>query len=219
LSPVAFGRARESMPNGGKRVKLSLALSTAIDAMNEKLGWIADWSVLLSCVVSALNAFVRYGTTYIAKLPAAIADPILWGISATGLNTNAALESQWYMFAAMVLLGGPFTLKMNEHVRVDLIYASVSERKQLWIDAIGFAVFLLPVMTYLTWLCWPFFWTSFLSGEGSTNAGGLILWPVKLMIPLGFALMWLQGLSELIKRIAALRGIRALETKYVAPQQ
>ena len=74
-------------------------------------------------------------------------------------------------------------------------------------------------MTYLTWLCWPFFWASFLSGEGSNNAGGLILWPVKLLIPLGFALMWLQGLSELIKRIAALRGIRQLESKYVAPQQ
>ncbi len=179
-------------------MKYSLALSGAIDSLNEKIGWIADWLVLLSCVVSAANAASRY---------------------AFSLSSNAFLEIQWYMFAGMVLLGAPYTLKMNEHVRVDLVYASVSERKQLWIDTIGFIFFLLPVMIYLIWLCWPFFWTSFLSQEGSPNAGGLILWPVKLLIPLGFVLMLLQGISELIKRIAALRGIRPLESKYVAPQQ
>jgi TRAP-type mannitol/chloroaromatic compound transport system permease small subunit len=175
-----------------------MALSTAIDALNERIGWIADWLVLLSCVISAGNAISRY---------------------AFSLSSNAYLEIQWYMFAGMVLLGAPYTLKMNEHVRVDLIYASVSERKQLWIDAIGIVLFLLPVMIFLTWLSWPYFWSSFQSGEGSTNAGGLILWPVKLLIPVGFFLMILQGISELIKRIAALRGIKKLEAKYVAPQQ
>ena len=175
-----------------------LALSAAIDALNERIGWIADWLVLLSCVISAANASSRY---------------------AFSLSSNAYLEIQWYMVAGMVLLGAPYTLKMNEHVRVDLLYASVSERTQLWIDTIGIILFLLPVMIFLAWLSWPFFWTSFKSGEGSSNAGGLILWPVKLLIPLGFALMILQGVSELIKRIAALRGIRKLETKYEAPLQ
>ena len=179
-------------------MKLWLGLSDAIDALNEKISWIADYLVLLACLVSAANAASRY---------------------AFSISSNAFLEIQWYMFAGMVLLGGPFTLKMNEHVRVDLVYASVSERKQLWIDAIGIVLFLLPVMAYLIWLCWPYFWASYQSGEGSTNAGGLILWPVKLLILVGFALMLLQGISELIKRIAALRGIRQIEAKYVAPQQ
>jgi TRAP-type mannitol/chloroaromatic compound transport system permease small subunit len=184
--------------SGGNRMKLWLGLSDAIDALNEKISWIADYLVLLACLVSAANAASRY---------------------AFSISSNAFLEIQWYMFAGMVLLGGPFTLKMNEHVRVDLVYASVSERKQLWIDAIGIVLFLLPVMVYLIWLCLPYFWSSYLSGEGSTNAGGLILWPVKLLILVGFTLMLLQGISELIKRIAALRGIRQIEAKYVAPQQ
>ena len=197
-----------------------LAFSDAIDWMNERLGWIADWAVLLSCVISALNAVVRYGSSYINKwLPEQVSQPIQAGLKAVYLNTNAALEVQWYLFAAMVLLGAPYTLKMNEHVRVDLVYASVSERKQLWIDTIGFVLFLLPVMVFLTWLSLPFVLIALKSGEVSTNAGGLIVWPVKALIPLGFALMTLQGLSELIKRIAALRGVRQLESKYVAPQQ
>lgn len=179
-------------------MKISLALSDAIDSLNEKFGWIADWMVLLSCLVSAGNAVMRYTISY---------------------SSNAFLEIQWYMFAAMVLLGAPYTLKKNEHVRVDLIYASVSDRKKLWIDTFGFIFFMLPVMFYLCWLSWPFFMTSFKSGEVSTNAGGLTLWPVKFLIPFGFTLMILQGISELIKRIAALRGIRDLEDKYVAPEQ
>ena len=179
-------------------MKPLLAVSGAIDALNERFGWIADWMVLLSCLVSAGNAAMRYTFNY---------------------SSNAYLEIQWYMFAAMVLLGAPYTLKMNEHVRVDLIYASISDRAKLWVDAIGFLLFLLPVMFYLAWLSWPFFWTSFLSKEVSTNAGGLILWPVKLLIPLGFTLMILQGVSELIKRIAALMGVRDLVPKYVAPEQ
>lgn len=179
-------------------MKPLLKFSAAVDAVNERFGRIADWLVLLSCLVSAGNAASRY---------------------AFSLSSNAYLEIQWYMFAGMVLLGGPYTLKMNEHVRVDLVYASVSERKQLWIDTLGLIVFLLPVMTYLTWLSWPFFVASWNSGEISTNAGGLILWPVKALIPLGFALMVVQGVSELIKRIAALRGIQKLDTKYEAPLQ
>jgi len=123
------------------------------------------------------------------------------------------------MFGALVFLGAAHTLRVNEHVRVDLVYSSVSDRARLWIDAIGFTLFLLPVCIILTYLSLPFFLDSFRSGEGSNNAGGLILWPIKLFLPLGFALLTLQGLSELIKRIAALRGDLTLDTHYEKPLQ
>lgn len=175
-----------------------LRISRAIDGFNEKLGWLADWMVLLSAGVSALNAGVRYLFNY---------------------SSNAYLEAQWYMFGAMVLFGAAYTFKMNEHVRVDIVYSSVSDRVRLWIDTIGLIVFLIPITAFLAWLCWPFFWASFTGGEMSSNAGGLIMWPAKLLLPLGFAFLFLQGWSELIKRIAALRGLIELETKYEKPLQ
>jgi TRAP-type mannitol/chloroaromatic compound transport system permease small subunit len=104
-------------------------------------------------------------------------------------------------------------------VRVDIVYSAIAERTRLWIDAIGFAVFLIPVGLYLTYLCVPFFVRSFEIGEVSNNAGGLILWPVKLVLPVGFALLTLQGVSELIKRLAALRGDVTLDTRYEQPLQ
>jgi len=134
-------------------------------------------------------------------------------------SSNGLLEVQWYLFAATVMLGTSYTLKMNGHVRVDLVYSAVSDRGRLYIDIIGLVFFLLPVIGYLCYLTTPFFLNSFRSGEMSMNAGGLVLWPAKLMLPLGFALLWLQGLSELIKRIAALQGLVSVDTHYEKPLQ
>jgi TRAP-type mannitol/chloroaromatic compound transport system permease small subunit len=134
-------------------------------------------------------------------------------------SSNGWLEIQWYMFAFIVLIGASHTLRMNEHVRVDIIYGSISTRTRLWVDVIGITLFLLPACAYLTWLSWPVFALSWQQGEMSSNAGGLIRWPAKLIIVAGFGLLVLQGLSELVKRIAALAGLVTLDTKYEKPLQ
>ena len=175
-----------------------LKLSRAIDGMNEKFGVIANWLVLLSCLISAGNAVSRYVFSE---------------------SSNGWLEVQWYMFAGMVLLGGPYTLKMNEHVRVDLVYGTVSERTRIWIDIVCGVLFLLPICVILIYFTWPWFVESWRLGEESSNAGGLIRWPVKLVLPLGFALMVLQGISELIKRVAALEHVIEADFKYEKPLQ
>ena len=123
------------------------------------------------------------------------------------------------MFSALVMLGAPYTLKRNEHVRVDIVYLSLSERGQHWVDILGGLFFLLPAAVLLTWLSWPFFQQSFEIMEQSSNAGGLIRWPVKLLLPVGFGLLVLQGVSEIIKRIAFLRGLITMETHYERPLQ
>ena len=175
-----------------------LALSRVIDAVNEKLGVIADWLVLLSCLISAGNAFSRY---------------------AFSISSNAWLEIQWYMFGALVLLGASYTLKKNEHVRVDIVYTNLSTRKQIGVDILGGILFLLPATVILTYLSWPVFYNSWALGEISTNAGGLIRWPIKIFLPLGFALLSLQGISELIKRIAMLTGHMKADLHYERPLQ
>jgi len=175
-----------------------LALSRVIDAVNEKLGWIADWLVLASCLISAANAFSRY---------------------AFSISSNAWLEIQWYMFGALVLLGASYTLKRNEHVRVDIVYSNISTRRQIWIDLIGGILFLLPATLILTYLSWPVFYNSWALGEISSNAGGLVRWPMKIFLPLGFALLSLQGISELIKRIAMLTGHMQADLHYERPLQ
>ena len=175
-----------------------LALSRGIDALNEKLGWIADWLVLLSCAISAANAFSRY---------------------AFSISSNAWLEIQWYMFAALVLLGASYTLKRNEHVRVDIVYSNISTRRQIWIDIVGGVLFLLPATLILAYLSWPVFYNSFMQGEVSSNAGGLLRWPVKIFLPIGFALLSLQGISEIIKRVAILRGDMKADLHYERPLQ
>jgi TRAP-type mannitol/chloroaromatic compound transport system permease small subunit len=154
--------------------------------------------VLLACLISAGNATSRY---------------------LLDASSNAWLEVQWYMFAGIVLLGGPYTLQRNGHVRVDLVYSSVSERTRIWIDILGGLVFLLPICIILVYFTWPWFLDSWRLHEGSQNAGGLLRWPVKLLLPLGFALMALQGISEIIKRIAALRGVQRTEFVYEKPLQ
>jgi TRAP-type mannitol/chloroaromatic compound transport system permease small subunit len=177
-----------------------LAFSALIDALNEKIGVICNWLVLLACVVSAGNAMVRY---------------------AYDSSSNAWLEVQWYMFAVIVMFGAAYTLKRNEHVRVDILYMTLSRRGQLWIDILGALVFLLPTCAILAWLSWPFFMQSFNVYEHSSNAGGLLRWPIKLVLPVGFALVALQGLSELIKRVAFLNGyaVDSLEAHYERPTQ
>ena len=198
-----------------------LKFSRAIDDINAKFGVVANWLVLFACVISAGNAAVRYGINGILALAAEF--PLLHGLASGigwyGNNANAFLELQWYMFAGMVLLGGPYTLKMNEHVRVDIVYGNVSPRTQIWIDLLGGILFLLPATVIIGWMSWPIFVESFVSGEVSNNAGGLLRWPVKLLMPLGFGLLALQGISEIIKRIAALTGHRALVAKYEKPLQ
>jgi len=175
-----------------------LGLSRAIDWVNTQIAVIANWLVLLACLISAGNAFSRY---------------------LISVSSNGWLEIQWYMFAGMVLLGAPYTLLKNEHVRVDLIYGMVSERARIWIDIIGGFLFLLPICVILIYFTWPWFVESWNLNEGSSNAGGLIRWPVKLLLPVGFALMALQGISEIIKRIAAIEHLIDAEFKYEKPLQ
>jgi TRAP-type mannitol/chloroaromatic compound transport system permease small subunit len=179
-------------------MKRLLALSRVIDALNEKLGVVADWLVLLSCLISAGNAFSRY---------------------AFSISSNAWLEIQWYMFGALVLLGASYTLKRNEHVRVDIVYSNVSTRKQIGIDIFGGILFLLPATLIMAYLSWPIFYNAWAHGEISGNAGGLLRWPIKIFLPIGFALLSLQGISELIKRIAMLTGHMKPDLHYERPLQ
>jgi TRAP-type mannitol/chloroaromatic compound transport system permease small subunit len=172
--------------------------SGAIDWLNALLGRLANVLVLLACLVSAGNAMFRY---------------------AFSLSSNGFLEVQWYMFAVMVMLGASYTFRRNEHVRVEIFYLYLTERGQLWLDLIGAIVFLLPACGLMVALSWPFFMQSYEVGEWSGNAGGLLRWPIKFVIPAGFALLALQGVSEIIKRIAALQGWVVLDTHYERPTQ
>ena len=175
-----------------------LAFSRVIDAVNRRFGLLAEWLVLLSCLISAGNAFSRY---------------------AFGISSNAWLEIQWYMFTALVLLGASYTLQKNEHVRVDIVYANVSTRRQIGIDIFGFILFMLPATIIMTYLSWPIFHNSWALGEVSANAGGLVRWPVKIFLPIGFALLTLQGFSELIKRVAMRTGHMPASLHYERPLQ
>ena len=179
-------------------MKSLLAFSRVVDAFNERLSYIANWLVLLSCLISAGNAFSRY---------------------AFSISSNAWLEIQWYMFAAMVMLGTSFTLKRNEHVRVDIVYSNLSTRRQIGVDIFGGILFLMPAALIMAYLSWPIFHNSWAENEISSNAGGLVRWPVKIFLPLGFALLSLQGFSELIKRVAMLTGHMKADLHYERPLQ
>jgi TRAP-type mannitol/chloroaromatic compound transport system permease small subunit len=175
-----------------------LRFSAAIDRVNDGFGRVATWLVLFACLISAGNAASRY---------------------VINASSNAWLEVQWYMFSGMFLLGASHTLRVNEHVRVDIVYTNVSERRRIWIDVLGLIFFLLPATLVLTWMSWPFFVESWIRFEASSNAGGLIRWPAKILMPIGFALLSLQGISELIKRIAMLQGRIPLAAQYEKPLQ
>ena len=168
-------------------------LSACIDYVNHFLGKAASIMILLSCVVSALNALLRYGLD---------------------ISNNWPLELQWYLFAAAVMLGASYTLKRNEHVRVDLIYSQLSVRGRLWVDLFGLVFFLMPACLLFAWLSWTtLFYPSWLIMEHSLNSGGLARYPIKFVVPFGFLMLSLQGLSEIIKRIGALQGTVALPTE------
>ncbi|HYF41730.1 MAG TPA: TRAP transporter small permease subunit [Ramlibacter sp.] len=163
-----------------------LKFSKAVDWLNGLVGKWVIWLILASTVISGVNAVVR---------------------KVFNMSSNAYLEVQWYLFAAAFLLAAGYTLLQGEHVKIDVISGKLSKRKQIWIDVIGFAFFLTPVCIAILWYGIPFFIQGYTSNEMSSNAGGLIRWPVYLMIPIGFTLLLLQGLSEFIKRIAFLKGL------------
>lgn len=162
-----------------------MSLSRLIDGINEKIADAVSWALLAAVLICAGNALVRYIFNY---------------------SSNAWLEIQWYLYATVFLLASAHTLKRDEHVRVDVVVGRFSRRTQVWIDLFGFLLFLLPVCLLILWYGIPFAAISIQSAEMSSNAGGLIVWPAKLLVPLGFLLLVLQGISEIIKRIAFLAG-------------
>ena len=167
-------------------MKPLLAFSRAVDFVNEHVGRLVYWGILIMVLVSAANATSRY---------------------ALNLASNAWLELQWYLFALVFLLCSGYTLLHNEHIRIDVVSSRLSRRAQIWIDVFGILVFLLPMTLFIMWLSWPIFMNAWTSGEISGSAGGLIRWPARLMVPVGFFLLSAQGVSELIKRIAYLKGL------------
>jgi len=167
-------------------MKLLLVLSRAIDALNEHVGKLTYWLILVAVLISAGNAIVRYSLN---------------------MSSNAWLEIQWYLFSFIFLFCAAYTLLHNQHVRIDILTGHLSGRAKAWIDILGTLFFLLPMAVTIMWLSWPVFVDAYRSHEISTNAGGLLVWPGRVMVPAGFLLLVLQGLSELIKRIAFLRGL------------
>jgi TRAP-type mannitol/chloroaromatic compound transport system permease small subunit len=164
-----------------------LKLSSGVDAISIQIGKLIRWLVLASVLISAGNAIVR-------KL--------------FNVSSNAFLEIQWYLFAGVFLLGAGFAFMRNVHVRIDFISGKLSRRTNAIIDIAGIVVFLIPLCLIMGWLSWPLFSTALATGEMSQNAGGLIRWPAYLLMPVGFGLLLIQALSELVKRIAFLRGLR-----------
>lgn len=162
-----------------------LGVSRTIDFINERLGKLVAWAILVAVIVSAVNAIIR---------------------KVFGTSSNAWLELQWYLFGAVFMLCSSWTLKSNEHIRIDILSSRLSKRGRDWIDVFGHVFFLLPFVAVMTYLSAPFFLRSYESGEVSTNAGGLLIWPAKGLILLGFIVLSFQWLSELIKRIAIIRG-------------
>ncbi len=163
-----------------------IELSRLIDALNERIGRLIHWLVLAAVLISAGNAITR---------------------KTVSLSSNAMLEVQWYLFSAVFLLGAGYTFLKNAHVRIDFLANRFSPRMRNWVDIVGILVFLAPLCVILINLSWPLFFNAWTTGEMSQNAGGLIRWPVYLLVPAGFTLLLLQSFSELIKRIAFLRGL------------
>lgn len=167
-------------------MNLLLGLSRAIDRFNEVVGKSVGWLILVAILVSAVNAVVR---------------------KVFNISSNAWLELQWYLFGAAFLLAAAYTLKQNEHIRIDIIYGLFSRRVQHWIDLLGHVLFLMPFAILMIVYFIPYLGQSYRSGEVSNNAGGLLLWPAKSLLLIGFSLLALQGISEIIKKIAVMRGL------------
>jgi TRAP-type mannitol/chloroaromatic compound transport system, small permease component len=166
-------------------VELLLRMSRLVDTLNERIGRLVYWLVLVAVLVSAGNAIIR---------------------KVFNVSSNAWLELQWYLFSAIFLLCAGYTLLHNGHVRIDVIAGKLSPKAQAWIDILGTLFFLLPMTLMLTWMSWPYFLHSFQNKEISGSAGGLIFWPARLLLPVGFGLLALQGFSELVKRVAFVAG-------------
>jgi TRAP-type mannitol/chloroaromatic compound transport system permease small subunit len=175
-----------------------LKFALGVDRISEQFGHLAAFTVLAAALISAGNAFIRYGFD---------------------VSSNGWLEIQWYLFAVTVMLGAPLVLKLNEHVRVDIFYGKLKGNGPVYVDLFGLILFLLPVMVTLVWLSFPLFLKMYQTNEMSSNAGGLIRWPAMMLLPLGFAWMLLQGLSEIIKRVAYLQGKYEMDTHYEKPVQ
>jgi TRAP-type mannitol/chloroaromatic compound transport system permease small subunit len=171
---------------GRLAVSSLLSLSRLIDRLNERIGQTFYWLILATVLISATNAVVRKVFNY---------------------SSNGLLEIQWYLFSTIFLFLAGYTLLRNEHVRIDVISSRLSKRAQTWIDILGTVFFLFPMAFLLMWLSWPVFTEAYQRQEVSTNAGGLIIWPARLLVPIGFFLLLLQGVSELIKRVAFLKGL------------
>jgi TRAP-type mannitol/chloroaromatic compound transport system permease small subunit len=178
--------------------RFAIRLAEAIDGVNNRLAVFAMWALLLSCLISSGNAFVRF----------------LFSNS-----SNGWLEIQWYLFAGAVMLGASNVLRLNEHVRVDVIYGQWGGRTKVYIDLFGLIFFLMPVMLLMIYLSWPLFFDKLVSGEMSSNYGGLIRWPVWLALPLGFFMVFLQGCSETVKRIGWLTHQYEMNLVYERPLQ
>ena len=164
----------------------ALGLSRLIDAITTVIGKSVIWLIFAAILISAINAVTRK----------------LWSLS-----SNSWLEAQWYLFGAAFMLGAAYTLKENEHIRIDIFYGSRSRRVQHWIDLFGHVVFLLPFVALMAWMLWPYWIDAFRSGQVSTNAGGLLIWPARAILFAGFALLTLQAVSEIIKKIAVIQGL------------
>lgn len=175
-----------------------LELALFIDRMNDRVAAVAKWSIAAACAISAANAFVRYGFNF---------------------SSNAFLEVQWYLFAACVMFGTSQVLRVNEHVRVDILYNLYPSRGKVFVDIMGLSLFLLPMCLLIIWLIIPLVVQQFLTGETSSNAGGLVRWPVTATVPLGLGLLALQGLSEIVKRVAWLMHKYEMDTHYERPLQ
>jgi len=162
-----------------------IKLSRVIDAINERVGKFVAWAIVVAILVSAINAIIR---------------------RFFGVSSNAWLELQWYLFGAVFMLCAAWTLISNEHIRIDIVSSRLSKRSRDWIDIVGHVFFLLPFVALMLWLSIPYFEKSYASGEVSSNAGGLLIWPAKGLILLGFISMFFQWMSELIKRVAIMQG-------------
>jgi len=175
-----------------------LKFADAVDWLDEQVGQTLKWLVLFASLISAGNALMRYTIHY---------------------SSNAWLEIQWYMFGAMFLLAAGYALKHGEHVRVDVFYSKMSPRTQAWVDVVGTVLFLMPMAVIIAWLSIPMVVNSYHIQEHSSDAGGLLRWPIKIMIPLGFTLLALQGVAEIIKKAAVACGIREAGKAYERPVQ
>lgn len=162
-----------------------LKISSLIDSLNQTIGRLVAWLTLIVVVVSATNAVIR---------------------KVFSISSNAWLELQWYLFGAIFLLAAGYTFLRNEHVRVDVLAQRFTRKTQVYIEIFGVILFLLPASILVFWLSMPYFYKSFILLEQSSNTGGLIRWPVKLLIPVGFGLLILSGVSHLIKLIGFLKG-------------